>query len=81
MCGLVGFVGAFNDALLERMTRQLAHRGPVELTVGAEQLLAELLDDGRQSRRTLLDHLAGDHVGVDDHRPQLLEHRRDRALA
>ena len=28
MCGLVGFVGAVNDALLERMTRQLAHRGP-----------------------------------------------------
>ena len=28
MCGLVGFVGAVNDALIERMTRQLAHRGP-----------------------------------------------------
>jgi asparagine synthase (glutamine-hydrolysing) len=30
MCGLVGFVGAVDDALLERMTRQLAHRGPDE---------------------------------------------------
>jgi asparagine synthase (glutamine-hydrolysing) len=28
MCGLVGFVGAIDDALLERMTRRLAHRGP-----------------------------------------------------
>jgi len=28
MCGLVGFVGATDNALLERMTRQLAHRGP-----------------------------------------------------
>jgi asparagine synthase (glutamine-hydrolysing) len=30
MCGLVGFVGAVDDALLERMTRRLAHRGPDE---------------------------------------------------
>jgi asparagine synthase (glutamine-hydrolysing) len=28
MCGLVGFVGAVDDALLKRMTKQLTHRGP-----------------------------------------------------
>ena len=28
MCGLVGFIGAVDDALLMQMTMQLAHRGP-----------------------------------------------------
>jgi asparagine synthase (glutamine-hydrolysing) len=28
MCGLVGFVGTVDDALLKRMTKQLTHRGP-----------------------------------------------------
>src|SRR5262249_54346923 len=28
MCGLVGFVGSIDGALLEHLTRQLAHRGP-----------------------------------------------------
>ena len=42
---------------------------------------AELLDDRGQARRTRRDHLAGQHVGVDDDRPQLGQGSRDRALA
>ena len=28
MCGICGHVGKFSDALLERMTESLTHRGP-----------------------------------------------------
>ena len=50
-----------------------ASAGPVERAVGGEHVRAERRDDRGEARRTRLDHLAGQHVGVD--------HRRRRSSA
>jgi asparagine synthase (glutamine-hydrolysing) len=57
MCGLVGFVGAVNDALLERMTRELAHRGPDEESIWIDKELGLHLGH----RRLAIIDIAGGH--------------------
>ena len=47
----------------------LRQGGPVQRPVGGDHPVPECLDDGGQPRGSRFDHLAGDHVGVDDHRP------------
>ena len=46
--------------------RLLGQPGPVEAAVGADDVGSEPLHQALQHRRSGLDDLAGDHVGVDD---------------
>ena len=55
--------------------------GPVEATVGGHDAGAEACHDRGQPGGARLDDLAGDRVGVDDHRAVLGEQRGDGALA
>ena len=54
--------------------------GAVERAVRRQHLGPELGDDGVETRRTGLDDLAGQHVGVDDDRAELAQDRGHRAL-
>ena len=58
-----------------------AERLAVEAAVGLQHRGAELLHDLGERRLARLHDFTGQHVGVDDDRPQAAEHRRDRALA
>ena len=58
-----------------------AERLPVEPPVGCNHPRPELPHDLGERGLARLHHLAGEHVGIDDHRAQHAEHRCDRALA
>jgi hypothetical protein len=55
--------------------------GPVELAGVGEHPRPEHLDDLGETRRAGRDDLAGEHIGIDDHRTVTGEAPRDRALA
>ena len=64
-----------------RRTPTRPQRGPVQRTVGTEDVRAEVADHGVQTRRARGHDLTGQPVGVDDHRAELAEPRRHRRLA
>lgn len=57
------------------------YRRSIEVTLGRQHHGSERLHHLGQARRTPRDHVAGQLVGVDDHRTEVGQEFRDRALA
>src|SRR5579859_3109423 len=67
MCGIAGFYGRFDQALLKRMTDALAHRGPDD---AGHEFLPGRVDGmavGLGHRRLSIIDLAGGHQPMWDH--------------